>query len=546
MRKAHQTVSGRADTTFPLGKPRLNVVPRTSAVGTGVKLNRHLGHAKQLVERARNGLEQEVKVRTLDLETANTELSHEIAERRESEESLRKLSRAVEQSPTSIIITDTHGVIEYVNPKFTQITGYAAVEAIGSNPRLLKSGKTSREEYERLWATVSSGQEWQGELCNRKKDGELYWESVTIAPIRNREGAVTHYVAIKEDISERKKAAEAVLKSEERLNAAQRIAHIGSWELDLLTNVLVWSEEIYRIFEIAPEAFGESYEAFLNAIHPEDREKVNAAYTNSLASRIPYAVEHRLLFPGGRIKHVQEQCETYYDADGKPIRSLGTVQDVTELKDAEESVRKSEKYVRDITDSLSEGVYVVNSLGNITFINSAAEALLGWSERELADQNIHDLIHHQKADGTTLLFEECGMRKVIDTGERFSSSEESFMKKDGTIFPVAVHSSPLREAGQVIASVTSFQDISARKQLEAERDKLITDLQTALADIRTLHGIVPICASCKKIRDDEGAWHQLEAYISAHTDARFSHGICKECALKLYPEFFTDDKSDLT
>jgi PAS domain S-box-containing protein len=102
------------------------------------------------------------------------------------------------------VITDTSGSIEYVNPKFTQITGYSYEEVIGQNPRILKSGFTPDEEYKQLWQTISSGNEWHGELLNKKKDGTLYWESVTISPIMDDRKEITHYVGVKEDITERK------------------------------------------------------------------------------------------------------------------------------------------------------------------------------------------------------------------------------------------------------------------------------------------------------------------------------------------------------
>ena len=129
---------------------------------------------------------------------------------------LRKLSRAVEQCPASIVITDTAGAIEYVNPKFTQLTGYTFADAVGENPRILKSGKTPPEEYMRLWNTITSGGQWRGELCNRKKNGELYWESASISPIDNGAGVTSHFVAVKEDITERKRMEERLRLDEAR------------------------------------------------------------------------------------------------------------------------------------------------------------------------------------------------------------------------------------------------------------------------------------------------------------------------------------------
>lgn len=138
---------------------------------------------------------------------------------------------------------------------------------------------------------------------------------------------------------ERKRAEDAVRRSESGLAEAQRIAHLGNWELDLVSNVLSWSAEIYRIFEIDPQEFGASYEAFLAAIHPDDRAMVDQAYTESLAKRTPYDIVHRLLMKDGRIKYVNQRCETYYGSDGKPVRSLGTTHDITERQRAEEQVR---------------------------------------------------------------------------------------------------------------------------------------------------------------------------------------------------------------
>ena len=142
------------------------------------------------------------------------------------------------------------------------------------------------------------------------------------------------------EIVERGQAEEKLAASEEKLMAAQRIAGFGSWTLDHDSKVLLWSDGIYRIFEIDPKDFGASYEAFLNAVHPEDRDMVNQAYIRSLETRQPYDVEHRLLMADGRIKYVHERCETHFDGNGKPLLSCGTVQDVSERKQAEAEIRR--------------------------------------------------------------------------------------------------------------------------------------------------------------------------------------------------------------
>ena len=139
-------------------------------------------------------------------------IARDITLRRRAEEELRKLYRAVEQSPATVVVTDDNGIIEYVNPKFTQITGYSAQEAIGQNPRILKSGEKPPEEYRELWETITSGREWRGVFHNRKKNGDLYWESVSISPVKDEIGNITHFVAVKEDITEIRAAQEELAK----------------------------------------------------------------------------------------------------------------------------------------------------------------------------------------------------------------------------------------------------------------------------------------------------------------------------------------------
>lgn len=146
----------------------------------------------------------------------------DITERKQMEENLRKFYRAVEQSPVVVVMTDKQGNIEYVNPKFTQVTGYTFQEAYGQNPRILKSETLPEQIYVDLWETILGGNEWVGEFHNQKKDKTLYWESASISPVTNNEGDITYFIAIKEDITERKQAEEELQQAKEAAEAANR------------------------------------------------------------------------------------------------------------------------------------------------------------------------------------------------------------------------------------------------------------------------------------------------------------------------------------
>jgi PAS domain S-box-containing protein len=150
-------------------------------------------------------------------------IGRDITEQRLANETIQKLSKGIEQSPSTIVVTDAMGNIEYANPRFFEITGYTPEETIGQNPRILKSGEMSPESYKNMWKTISSGEVWRGEFHNRKKNGELFWESATITCIKNERGEITNYIAIKEDVSDRKQMEADLIVAKERAEESDRL-----------------------------------------------------------------------------------------------------------------------------------------------------------------------------------------------------------------------------------------------------------------------------------------------------------------------------------
>jgi len=255
--------------------------------------------------------------------------------RRESERDIALLSFALNSVHEAAYLIDEQAHFLYVNEESCRVLGYGRDELLALG--VLDIGPYFPvERWVEHWAELKSRRSLTFEEHHKTKDGRIF--PVEISANYLEYDGQGYNLALVRDITGRKKAEESLRHSEARLNEAQRIAHLGNWELDLASNTLLWSDEIYRIFEIDRELFGASYDAFLGAIHPDDRELVNRAYTQSLADRTPYGIVHRLLMKDGRIKYVEERCETFYAEDGRPLGSMGTVQDITGIKLADEAL----------------------------------------------------------------------------------------------------------------------------------------------------------------------------------------------------------------
>jgi PAS domain S-box-containing protein len=214
--------------------------------------------ARQITESAEAKQRQQAE----ELAQAYRSLESQILERDRTAAELQKLSRVVEQSPTGVVITDASGRIEYVNPTFIRLTGYTAQEAIGKTPRILNSGQIPKETIKQLWETILSGQEWRGELLNKKKNGELYWEFTSISPITDAAGNITHFVAVKENITERKHAEAALRDSEVR--------HRALFDLSADAIMLLNRSGFIECNGAALRIFGLSSKAEFISLHPSE------------------------------------------------------------------------------------------------------------------------------------------------------------------------------------------------------------------------------------------------------------------------------------
>jgi len=246
------------------------------------------------------------------------------------QQQMRLQSAALEAAASVVVITDRDGRIEWVNPAFTGVTGYTLEEVRGQNPRILKSGKQDQAFYENLWNTILCGQVWRGEMINRRKDGSLYIEQAVISPVCNSEGEIEHFIAIKEDITDRRKAEEAARESEQRFALMAEAAPVMIW----MTNADGLDGYVNRAWR---EFMGCREDDDLNRvweerIHPNEREALVLAYRQSMQLRLPFIAEYRLRRADGEYRWVSDHGEPRFSASGEFLGMIGVFYDITEQR----------------------------------------------------------------------------------------------------------------------------------------------------------------------------------------------------------------------
>jgi PAS domain S-box-containing protein len=351
----------------------------------------------------------------------------DITERKRAEAELRKLSLAIEQSPSSIMVTDLDGRIEYVNPWFTTLSGYSLDEVRGQNPRFLKSGETSPTVHAELWQTITAGRVWRGELRNRKKSGELFVEHAIISPVFGADGRATHYVAVKQDVTADKQANAELRRQANLINAL----------LDSIPELVFFKDLAGVYLGCNPpfaELVGRPREEVVGRL---DRElfpaECAAAFFEAdrriIETRQSQRIEEWATYPDGRRRLLETFKTPYWSAEGALIGVLGISRDITARKRSEESVRESELNFRTFFETIGDLIIVGRADGRILFTNKEVERKLGYSAEELARMRVLDLNPRDKrAEAEEIL-------ASMVRRER-TSCPLPLVAKDGTLVPV--------------------------------------------------------------------------------------------------------------
>jgi len=438
-------------------------------------------------------------------------LSRDVTEKAIREKELKRLSTAVQQSPVITVVTDLNANIEYANPAFEQITGYKLEEVIGKNPRILKSGLTERKVYEELWTTILSGKTWHGEWMNRKKSGERYWEDVTISPITDELGKIINYLAVKQDISERKRAEQEILELNTNLEQKiqERTKELAAANFNLLNEIevrklaekaLTDSEEKYRsvvenvkevIFitdadgnwvflnhaweEITGFSVEESVgKLFVDYVHPDDRTR-NWELFEPLIKREKEYCRHeiRYLTKDGGFRWIEVYARLSLDEANQIIGTLGTLMDVTDRKRAEEMVLLQKSRLESIIEGSSIGTWEWNIQTGETIFNDKWAEIIGYTLEELAPVSIDTWAKYFHPDDLQL------SRELLEKhfkGESDIYVFETRMKhKDGSWVWVLDSGKVISwsESGTPLWMYGSHLDITERKRTEMFENELL-------------------------------------------------------------------------
>ncbi|WDP89918.1 MAG: PAS domain S-box protein [Desulfobacter sp.] len=328
-----------------------------------------------------------------------------------------------------------------------------------------------------------------------------------------------------------------------KLEAAHQLGKSGWWEYDVLNDSFTMAKETYAIYGLNPDRFSLNHETLRSWVHPDSQQHYNESIA-ALYQKGKTEFQYQVCLPSKEIKWIWAKGHTEYDANQTPVRLFGTFQDITAQKNAEEGLINSQRTLNSIIDFLPDPTFVINGKGEVTHWNKAIEKLTGIkADRILGKGNYEYAIPFYGERRPILVDFALSPNQELESRYAYERRADDRLMFSETCNPnlsensryLAGSASPLYDfKGNKIGAIETIRNITQKKIQEQRREKLVGELKQALEKVTTLSGLLPICASCKKIRDDKGYWSQIESYIQKYSEVEFSHGMCPECSDKLY------------
>ncbi|MDI1480159.1 PAS domain S-box protein [Polyangium sp. y55x31] len=364
------------------------------------------------------------------------------------------------------LVADDEGHLVDVNPRACELFCATRDELLQRTVFDLRPPEIGAKLRETWGAFLASGRK-RAEGPFRRVDGSTFAAEFT---------AQAHFVpgrhvAIIRDVSTRKRAEDALRRSQERLARAQRIAQIGSWEWELETNELFWSDECYRLFGLTPAAGPMTYEAFLALVHPDDRANVDEAVRCALRGTSRYAIDHRIIAADGQPRIVHEECDVIRDEAGRPLRMCGTVRDVTDQRRAEMALQKSEALFRQVLETLPVGVWVADEHGKLVLVNPAGLRIWG-GVRFIGPEQFGEYKAWWVDTGKEIAAEEWAIARAVRNGETSLNELIEIQAFDGTRRILVNSAAPVRDPeGRILGAFAINDDVTEQRRAEMALQK---------------------------------------------------------------------------
>jgi diguanylate cyclase (GGDEF)-like protein/PAS domain S-box-containing protein len=392
----------------------------------------------------------------------------DITDLKQAKDLLWLQSTALNASANMIVITDQDGHIEWANPAFTSLTGYPLQDAIGQTPGdLLRSGEQTSDFYETLWHTITTGQTWQGELVNRRQDGSLYTEAMTITPVQDDHGNIRHFVAIKQDVTERHRMEQRLRERDEMLRKISQqvpgVVYQYRLDADGHSCFPYASEAIRRIYEVTPEQVQTDAQLVLERLHPEDYDRVVESILTSFNTLELWHEEYRVQLPDRGERWLEGHAMPERLADGGVLWH-GYIWDITERKQLQLSIQNSEAFFRGVFEQAIVGISMIGTDQKFQLVNQRFCDLMGYTETELRHKSFLELTHPDDFAQSLAYF-----RQVMQGAVSNSGLEKRYIRKDREVWWANVAISPIYDDQGNLQHIFSIVvDITARKLAEAQ------------------------------------------------------------------------------